>query len=68
MRTVAVVIVWFVLAMILSTLAFEMISEPSTISNLVGIAILVVTIVISWETRCFTKIINRQQKDEKSEM
>lgn len=68
MRTVAVVIIWFVLAMILSTLAFDMISEPSTISNLVGIAILVITIVISWETRCFTKIINRQQKDEKSEM
>lgn len=66
MRTITEILTWFIIAMVLFTLAFDMLSEPSTISNLTGMVVLVITIVISWETRCFTKIINKQ-KDEKNE-
>lgn len=40
----------------LSTVAFEMLSAPSSTENIVGLAIIIAIFACSVKTRCFTNI------------
>lgn len=48
--------VWLLSAMWLCTLSLDMVSAPNTIENVVGFLLLVLTVIISIKTKCFTKI------------
>lgn len=49
-------IAWFVLAMWLTTLGYEMLSAPNTIENIVGLTILCTFVAISVKTKLLINI------------
>lgn len=67
MRQVILFFVWLVIAFMIFGCAFDLINEPSTIANLAGFAVLVIAILGSYETRCFTKFKLTNKKDEKTD-
>lgn len=60
------VAIWFVCFMLLLDCAFELITQPSTIANLLGIALAIFTFCLTLKTKCFTTITFKKHKDEKS--
>lgn len=62
-------LVWLVVFILLLNTSLELISGIGTIANIIGIALLSVIILISFETHCFItlKIQFRKQKKEKDE-
>lgn len=62
MRNVNLVTVWIILTMLIVDFSFDLINQPSTIANLVGIAILVLFATFSVSTKCLTKIISKKNE------
>lgn len=60
------VAIWFVCFMLLLDWSFELITQSSTIANLIGIAIAIATFYLTLKTKCFTTITFKKHKDEKS--
>lgn len=60
------VIVWFILFMVGLNLSFEMISNPSTIENVLGIFVIFAIIFISYKTKLFTNLNIKKNKNEKN--
>jgi hypothetical protein len=60
------VAIWFVCFMLLLDCSFELITQPSTIANLLGIALAIFTFCLTLKTKCFTIITFKKHKDEKS--
>lgn len=56
--------IWTVAFMSGIDLSFEMISQASTMENIVGFFLLVLIFLVSYKTRCFTTI-NLGRKHEK---
>lgn len=56
--------IWFILFIAFMNIGLEMISQPSTIENVIGFFIVVIAICITIKTKCLTKI--RLRKHEKS--
>lgn len=67
MRQVILFFVWLVAAIMMFDCAFNLINKPLTIANLFGFTILVLTILGSYETRCFTKFKLTNKEDEKTD-
>ena len=63
MRNVVLVLCLFVMAMAWLTFSLNLITLPSTIANIMGFALLIVLVCISYKTKCLTNIKNK--KDEK---
>ena len=49
--------IWFVIMMAMSVIAFDMISEPNTIENIIGFFFIVLFIVFSLKTKCLTILL-----------
>lgn len=62
--TVAKVALWFILFLALLGAGFEMVSNPSTIENVIGFFIVIAIAVITIKTKCLTSI-KLQRKHEK---
>ena len=62
--TVAKVALWFILLLALLGAGFEMVSNPSTIENVIGFFIVIAIVVITIKTKCLTSI-KLQRKHEK---
>ena len=60
------VAIWFVCFMLFLDCSFELITQPSTIANLLGIALAIFTFYLTLKTKCFTTITFKKHKDEKS--
>ena len=60
------VAIWFVCFMFLVDWSFELITQPSTIANLLGIALAIFTFCLTLKTKCFTTITFKSHKNEKS--
>jgi type III secretory pathway component EscT len=60
------VAIWFVCFMLLLDWSFGLITQPSTIANLLGIALAIFTFCLTLKTKCFTTITFKKHKDEKS--
>lgn len=60
--------VWVILTILVMDLSFMLISLPDTILNIVGALTLCVWVVLSYYTRCLTKILTliKTKKDEKN--
>lgn len=64
MYKVLKVSIWLILFMVLTTLAADYISAPSTIENIVGFLIIVAVIIITVETRCLTTIKFKREHEK----
>lgn len=56
--------IWFIFLIVLLDLSFGMISNSSTMENVVGFFLLVAIVLVSYKTSCFTTI-NFKRKHEK---
>lgn len=65
-KTTLELFVWFIALMIVWSFSAKLISSPSDISCLIGILTLVSYLVLSFKTKCFTKI-NFKRKNEKKD-
>lgn len=65
MKQAILFFVWIVAATMMFSCAFNLINKSSTVANLIGFTVLVLTILGSFETRCFTKFNLTNKKDEK---
>lgn len=50
------ILIWFIIFMFLISMSLDMISEPNTIENIIGLIVGYITIFVSIKTRCFTNI------------
>lgn len=67
-KTTLEVFAWFIALMIVWSFSAKLISSPSDISCIIGILTLVSYLVLSFKTKCFTKIkINFKRKNEKKD-
>lgn len=58
-------VIWFVLFMGVISGSFSLISEPSTIANVIGLIALIIIVAISVKTRCLTNLVGN--KDDRGE-
>jgi len=65
-KTTLEVFVWFIALMIVWSFSAKLISSPSDISCLIGILTLVIYLVLSFKTKCFTKINFKRKNEEKN--
>jgi len=66
MSKVLVIFLWVAIVLWLLTVSTNLITQPDTMCNLFGGALLVVIFQVSYETRCFTRFLNwkRRNKNE----
>lgn len=57
--------IWLICLMFAVDWAFELITMDSTIANIAGFAIAIVTVYVSVKTKCFTSITFKTHKNEK---
>lgn len=50
------ILIWFITFMFLISMCLDMISEPNTIENILGLIIGYVVVFVSIKTKCFTNI------------
>lgn len=62
MRNINLIIAWVILTMLIVDFSFELINQPSTVANLIGIAILVIFATFSVSTKCLTKIVSKKNE------
>lgn len=48
--------VWFVMLMGFINVSFHMMSQANTMENVVGLFLIIITILVSYKTKCFTTI------------
>lgn len=68
MYTIIKVFVWFLCFMGILEVGASMMTAPNTIEALIGVAIVILFLVLSWKTLFFTKIrisFNKSKKKEK---
>ena len=65
-KTTLEIFAWFIALMIVWSFSAKLISSPSDISCIIGILTLVSYLVLSFKTKCFTKI-NFKRKNEKKD-
>lgn len=65
-KTTLEIFAWFIALMIVWSFSAKLISSPSDISCLIGIITLASYLVLSFKTKCFTKI-NFKRKNEKKD-
>lgn len=46
--------VWFVMLMGFINVSFHMMSQANTMENVVGFFLIIITILVSYKTKCFT--------------
>lgn len=54
--------IWFIAFMAISTICLGMISDADSIANIVGLIVLILCAIGSYETRCLTKFIKSNNK------
>ena len=65
-KRIIVVFAWFIVMMAVWSFSAKLISSPSDISCLIGISTLFGYLILSFKTKCFTKInFNFKRKNEK---
>lgn len=50
------ILIWFIIFMFSISICLDMISEPNTIENIIGLIVGYLVIFISIKTKCFTNI------------
>lgn len=53
---VLAILIWIIMAITLSDISYALINKASSIANVTGIVILVLTVCISIKTKCFISI------------
>ena len=48
--------IWFVMLMGFINVSFHMMSQANTIENVVGFLLIIITVLVSYKTKCFTTI------------
>lgn len=62
------IFIWLLFVMGTTTWGFNLINLPSTVANIIGLAIIVAVAYISAKTKCFTTInFNNKQKKKENE-
>lgn len=62
------IFIWLLFVMSTTTWGFNLINLPSTVANIIGLAIIVAVAYVSAKTKCFTKInFNKKQKKKENE-
>lgn len=61
-KTTLEIFAWFIALMIVWSFSAKLISSPSDISCLIGIITLASYLVLSFKTKCFTKINFKRKK------
>ena len=56
------IFIWAITSVVLLDISYKLISAPSTIANLIGVTLIMVGILVSIKTKCFTQFKNK--KDE----
>ena len=64
MKKIVAFIIWFVLSMALLTTSLRCITEPNTMSNIVGMIGLVVILIFSVTTKCLTNFNFKRKHEE----
>lgn len=64
MRKVAVILVWFIFFMVILSEGCYMLTYPDTVSNILGLIMLVSFSVLSVSTKCFTSIIQSKSNED----
>ena len=54
MRNIILFLVWFIVSNIVISIALELISLPDYLFNAIGIALCLLLLYVSIETKCFT--------------
>lgn len=68
MNDVVKIFIWLVFVMGTTTWGFNLINLPSTIANIIGLAIILAVAYVSAKTKCFTTInFNNKQKKKENE-
>lgn len=62
MKNVNLIIAWIILTMLIVDFSFELMNQPSTIANLIGLATLVIFATFSITTKCLTKITSKKNE------
>lgn len=58
------VALWFILFLALLSVGFEMVSNPSTIENVIGFFIVIAIVVITIKTKCLTTIKSKRKHEK----
>ena len=56
------IFIWAVTSVVLLDISYTLINAPSTIANLIGVTLIMIGILVSIKTKCFTQFKNK--KDE----
>lgn len=62
MGIVIKVAVWLVILICGMNISFSMMSQASTMENIVGFFILIILILVSYKTKCLTKFKRKHEK------
>lgn len=54
--------IWFLIFMGMLSIAFSLMTTPSTINNILGLIIILISVGVSIKTECFTKKLKRKRK------
>lgn len=61
-KTVMLILAWVILFVLFLNTSYDLINKSSTIVNIVGVVLLVVTVLVSIKTKCLTSIKPNKQK------
>lgn len=64
MKKLVIIVVWFIVTMIILTWSCSMLTKSSSIANIVGILSIVIYLLLSFKTKCFTLINLNKKSDE----
>lgn len=67
MSTIIKVFVWFLCFMGILEVGASMMTKPNTVEAMIGVAIIVLFLILSWKTLFFTKIhvqFNKSKKEK----
>ena len=68
MNNMLKIFIWLLFVMSTTTWGFNLINLPSTVANIIGLAIIVAVVYVSVKTKCFTTInFNNKQKKKENE-
>lgn len=62
MRKTILLIVWVMFLFGILSLGCDLVNKPSTVSNTIGVILLIVFALVSVKTKCFTLITTKSKK------
>lgn len=62
--TIIKLAIWFICFILLLNESLDMISDPNTVENIIGYCLLIIILIISFKTKCLTKIKFKNNEKE----